>query len=140
MSLRPLILQPHFDAFAERLLGPPPLASPSGFAAQRKQETPLASLAIGQQRQSACVLDDVTQETHRIFTQLAVFASTVPVPNKTRRPIHQYHGPALGRVWGDFLVDPRVQLIPCDHLWQKLMRQGKQEERFFTPLRRSCQR
>jgi hypothetical protein len=41
----------------------------------------------------------------------------------------------LGRVWGDFLVDPRVQLIPCDHLWQKLMRQGKQEERFFTTIR-----
>ena len=35
---------------------------------------------------------------------------------------------------------PRVQLIPFDHLLQKLMRQGKQEERFFKPLSRSCQR
>jgi hypothetical protein len=33
-----------------------------------------------------------------------------------------------------------IQLIPFDHLLQKLMRQGKQEERFFKPLRRSCQR
>jgi hypothetical protein len=108
MSLRPLILQPHFDPLAQRFLWPPSLASPSGFAAQLKQETPLASLAIGQQRQIAGVLDAVTQETHRIFTQLAVCASTVHVPQKTRRPIQQYHGPSLRLVWGYFLVDPRV--------------------------------
>jgi hypothetical protein len=28
MPLRPFVLEPHFDTFAERLLGPPPLASP----------------------------------------------------------------------------------------------------------------
>jgi hypothetical protein len=34
----------------------------------------------------------------------------------------------------------RVQLITFNELLQKLMRQGEQEERFFKPLRRSCQR
>jgi hypothetical protein len=86
------------------------------------------------------LLDDVTQETHGIFTHLAVLPSTVQIPQKTRRPLHQYHRPAWGRVWGDFLVDPRVQLIPFDDLWQELMRQGKQEEGLFTPLSRSGQR
>jgi hypothetical protein len=68
------------------------------------------------------------------------FPSTMHLPDKTRRPIHQYHGPSLGRVWSDFLVHPRVQLISFNDLLQKLMRQGKQEERFFKPLSRSCQR
>src|SRR5262249_49415114 len=75
--------------------------------------------------------DDLAQETHGFLTHLAGFPSTMYIPDKTRRSIHQDHGPSLGRVWSDFLVHPRVQLIPFDHLLQKLMRQGKQEERFF---------
>ena len=51
--------------------------------------------AIGQQRQIACVLDDVTQEAHGIFKQLAVFTSTLHVPQKTCRPIHQHNRPSL---------------------------------------------
>src|SRR6516164_8785133 len=61
------------------------------------------------------------EETHRIFKQLAVFASTVHLPNKTRRPLHQDHGPSLGGVWGYVLVDSRVQLIPFNELLQKLV-------------------
>jgi hypothetical protein len=94
MSLRPLILPPHFDPLAQRFLWAPPRASPDGFAAQRKQETPRASLAIGLQRQIACWLDNVTHETQRIFKQLAFFTSTLPVPNKPRRPIPQHNGPS----------------------------------------------
>jgi hypothetical protein len=48
MSVRPLILQSHFDPLAQRFLWTPPLPSPYGFAAQLKQEIPIASLAIGQ--------------------------------------------------------------------------------------------
>jgi len=88
MPLRPLILQPHFDPLSQGFLWAPPLTSPESFATQLKQETPIAPLAIGQQRQIACVLDDLAQETHRIFKQLAVFPSTVHVPQKTCRPIH----------------------------------------------------
>ena len=95
MPLRAFVLEPHFDTFAERLLGPPPLARPQGFTAQLKQETPIAPLAIGQQCQITCLLDDLAQEPHRVFKQLAVFASTVHVPKKTCRPIHQHNGPAL---------------------------------------------
>jgi hypothetical protein len=138
--LRPLVLAPHCAALAERLLGPPPLARPSDFAAQLHPEAPIASLASGQQRQIACLLDDVPPEPPRLFTPRAVFAAPVPLPNTTRRPIHPSHRPALGRVWGAVLVDPRVQRIPCDPLWPKLLRQGQQEEGVFTPLRRSGQR
>ena len=134
------MLQPHFDTFGQRLLWASSFAGAEGLTTQLKQEPPLPPLAIGQQRQITCLLDDLAQETHGFFQHLAGFAATMHIPDKTRRPIHQYHGPSLGRVWSDFLVHPRVQLIPFDHLLQKLMRQGKQEERFFTPLRRSCQR
>jgi hypothetical protein len=46
----------------------------------------------------------------------------------------------LGRVRGDLLMHSGVQLIAFNDLLQKLMRQGEQAERFFKPLRRSCQR
>ena len=95
MPLGPCVLAPHFDAFGQRLLRAPPLASAQGFATQLKQETSLAPLAIGQQRQIACLLDDVTQEAHGIFKQLAIFTSTVHVPQKTGRPIHQHNRPSL---------------------------------------------
>jgi hypothetical protein len=37
-------------------------------------------------------------------------------------------------------MDSRIQFISFNHLLQKLMRQGKQEQCFFTLLSRSCQR
>src|SRR5262249_44812460 len=103
-------------------------------------EPPIPPLAIGQQRQITCLLDDLAQETHGFLKHLAGFPSTMHIPDKTRRPIHQYHGPSLVRVWRDFLVHPRVEFISFNELLQKLMRQGKQEQSFFTPLSRSCQR
>ena len=140
MPLCAFVLEPHFDAFRQRLLGASSFAGAQSLTPQLKQETPIPPLAIGQQRQITCLLDDLAQETHGFFQHLAGFTATMHIPDKTRRPIHQYHGPSLGRVWSDFLVHPRVPLIPFDHLLQKLMRQGKQEERFFKPLSRSCQR
>ena len=122
MPLRPFVLESHFDAFAERLLGPPPLARPQGFTAQLKQETPIAPLPIGQQGQITRLLDDLTQEPHGFFKHLAVFATTVHLPQKTCRPIHQHHRPSLGRVRGDLLVHSGVQLIAFNDLLQKLMR------------------
>ncbi len=95
LSLRPLILQPHFDSLSQCFLGAPSLASSEGFATQLKQETPIAPLAIGQQRQITRLLDDVTQKAHGIFNQLAVFPSTLHVPKKTCRPIHQHNRPSL---------------------------------------------
>src|SRR5215813_10454675 len=83
MSWRPLMLQPPFAPWAPRFLWAPPLARPSGFAAPLKQEPPLASLALGPQRQSACLLDDVTPETHRLLQHLAVLAAPLPVPHTT---------------------------------------------------------
>jgi hypothetical protein len=74
------------------------------------------------------------------FKQLAIFTSTVHVPKKTCRPIHEYNGPSLRLVRGDLLMDSRVQFISFNELLRKLMRQGKQEQGFFTPLSRSCQR
>jgi hypothetical protein len=95
MPLRPFGLEPHFDAFGQRLLGPSPFAWPQDFTAQLKQETPIPPLPSGQERHIAGVLDDLAQETHSVFKQLAVFASTVHLPQKTRRPIHQHKRPAL---------------------------------------------
>jgi hypothetical protein len=95
MPLRPFVLEPHFDAFGQHLFGPPPLARPQGFAAQLKQETPIPPLPIGQERHIARLLDDLAQETQRVFKQLAVFASTLHVPQKAGRPIHQHNRPAL---------------------------------------------
>ena len=138
--LGPLVLEPHFDAFGQRLLGSSSFAIVQGLTTQLKQETPIAPLPIGQQRQIARLLDDVAQQPHGFFEHLAVFPSTVHVPQKTGRPIHQHHRPSLGRVRGDLLMPSGVQLIAFNDLLQKLMRQGEQEECFFKPLRRSCQR
>jgi len=66
LPLRPCVLAPHFDTFASRLLGPPPLARPQGFTAQLKQEISIPSLPLGQERQSARVLEDLAQETHGV--------------------------------------------------------------------------
>ena len=140
MPLRPVILEPHFDAFGQRLLGSSSFTGAQGLTTQLKQETPIPPLPIGQQRQITCLLDDLTQEPHSFFKHLAVFPSTVHVPQKTCRPIHQHHRPSLGRVRGDLLMHSGVQLIAFNDLLQKLMRQGEQEEGFFKPLRRSCQR
>ena len=140
MPLGPFVLQPYFDAFGQRLLWSSSFASAQGLATQLKQETPIPPLAIGQQCQIACVLDDLAQETHGFFKHLAVFPSTVHVPNKTCRPIHEDNGPSLRLVRRDLLLDSRVEFISFNKLLQKLMRQGKQEQGFFTPLSRSCQR
>ena len=140
MPLGPFILEPPFDALRQRLLGASAFASAQGLTTELKQETSIAPLAIGQQRQITRLLDDLTQEPHGFFKHLAVFPSTVHVPQKTGRPIHQHHGPALGRVRGDLLMHSGGQLIAFNELLQKLMRQGEQEEGFFKPLRRSCQR
>ncbi len=83
MPLRPFILEPYFDTFAQGLFRSSALARPQGFAAQLKQETPIPPLPIGQERHIARLLDDFAQETHSVFKQLAVFASTVHVPQKT---------------------------------------------------------
>ena len=47
MPLCPCILEPHFDAFGQRLLGASSLAGAQGLTTQCKQATPLALLAIG---------------------------------------------------------------------------------------------
>jgi hypothetical protein len=140
MPLCPFVLQPYFDALGQRLPWSSSFASAQGLATQLKQETPIPPFAIGQERQITRLLDDLTQEPHGFFKHLAVFPSTVHVPQKTGRPIHQHHRPSLGRVRGDLLMHSPVQLITFNELLQKLMRQSEQEERFFKPLRRSCQR
>ena len=95
MPLRPFILEPHFDAFAQGLLRTSSLASPEHFATDLKQETPIAPLPIRQERQIACLLNDLAQELHCLFKELAFLASTVHLPQKTGGPIHQHNGPAL---------------------------------------------
>jgi hypothetical protein len=67
MPLRPFILQPHFDAFAQGLLRSTSLAIPEHFATEFKQKTPIAPFTIRQQRQITCLLDDLAQEMHRLF-------------------------------------------------------------------------
>ena len=116
MPLRPFMLEPHFHAFAEGLLWPPPLASPYGFAAQLKQETPIAPFTIGQERQIACVLDDITQQMHGLLKELAILASTAHLPQKTAGPVHQHQSPSLRLVRSDVLLDSRIQLIPFNEL------------------------
>ena len=56
MPLRPFILEPHFDTFAQDLLRTSSLASPEHFATDLKQETPIAPFAIRQERQIAWIL------------------------------------------------------------------------------------
>ena len=105
MPLRPFILEPYFDAFGQRLLWSPSLAIAQGLTTQLKQETAISSLAIRQQGEIAGLLDDLAQESNSFFKQLAVFPSTVHVPNKTCRPIHEYNGPSLRLVRRDLLMD-----------------------------------
>ena len=63
MPLRPFILESYFDAFAQGLLRSSSLASPEHFATDLKQETSIAPFTIRQQRQIACLLDDLAQES-----------------------------------------------------------------------------
>src|SRR4029450_3506445 len=77
MPLRPFILEPHFDAFGQRLLWSSSFAGAQGLTTQFKQETPIALLSIGQQCQIARLLDNLAQETHGFFKHLPVFPSTV---------------------------------------------------------------
>ena len=140
MPLCPLILQPYFDALGPRLPWSSSCASAQGLTPQLNQETPLPPFAIGQERQIAGGLDDLAQKTHGFSKHLAVFPATMPVPQQTGRPLHQHHRPSVGRVRADLLMHAGVQLIPCNELWQKLMRQSEQAECFFQPLRRSGQR
>src|SRR2546422_2534757 len=80
---------PHFRCYAS----PPPTKTCA--PTQLKQETPITPFPISEKRQIACLLDDVAQEMHRVFKQLAVFASTLHVPKKTCRPVHQHNRPSL---------------------------------------------
>ena len=93
--LGPFVLEPHFDAFGQCLLGSSSFAIVQGLTTQLNQETPLAPLPIGQQRHIARLLDDLAPQPHSFFKHLAVFPSTVHVPQKTGRPIHQHHRPSL---------------------------------------------
>ena len=95
MPLRPFILEPHFDAFGQRLPWSSSFAGVEGLTTEFKQETPIPPLPIGQQRQITRLLNDLTQQPHGFFQHLAIFPSTVHVPQKTGRPIHQHHGPSL---------------------------------------------
>ena len=88
MLLRPFILEPHFHAFAQGFLGSSSFAIAEHLTTNLKQQTPLAPFTISQQCQSACLLDDIAQETHCLLKQLAVFASTLYLPQKTGCPIH----------------------------------------------------
>src|SRR5215468_7257003 len=76
MPLRPFMLESYFDAFAQGLLRTSSLASPEHVAADLKQETAIAPFTIGQERQIACVLDDITQQMHGLLKELAILAST----------------------------------------------------------------
>src|SRR6516164_11863944 len=88
MPLRPFILESYFDAFAQGLLRTSSLASPEHFATDLKQETPIAPFTIRQERQITCLLNDLAQESHGVFKELAFLASTVHLPQKTGGPIH----------------------------------------------------
>src|SRR5262249_3734923 len=111
-----LILASHFDAFGERLLWASSCAVAQGFTTQLKQEIPIPPLPIGQERQIARLLDDLTQETHGFFKELAVFPSTVHLPQKAGRSIHQDDRPSLRLIWSHLLVDACIQLIIFNHL------------------------
>jgi hypothetical protein len=140
VPLGSFVLEPHFDAFGQRLLGSSSFAVAQGLTTELKQDTAISSLAIRQQGEIAGLLDDLAQESYSFFKHLAVFPSTVHVPQKTCRPIHEDNGPSLRLVRRDLLMDSRVEFISFNELLQKLMRQGKEEQSFFTPLSRSCQR
>ena len=121
MPLGPFVLEPHFDAFGQRLLWSSSLAGAQGFATQLKQETPIPPLPIGQERQITRLLDALAQQPHGFSKHLAVFPSPVHVPQKTGRPIHQHHRPSLGLARSNILLDSRIQLIPFNELLQKLV-------------------
>ena len=82
MPLRPFILESYFDALAQELLRTSSLASPEHFATALKQETPIAPFTIRQERQIACLLNDLTQESHSVFKELAFLTSTVHLHRK----------------------------------------------------------
>ena len=115
------MLEAYFDAFAQGLLRTSSLASPEHFVTDLKQETSIAPFTIRQERQIACLLNDLAQELHGLFKELAFLASTVHLPQKTGSPIHQHNGPALRFIWSDILVHSRIQLIPFNELLQKLV-------------------
>src|SRR4029450_11555304 len=71
MPLRSFILEPHFHAFAQGLLRPSSRASPEHGATDLTQETPIAPCAIREERQIACVLNDLAQELHGLLKELA---------------------------------------------------------------------
>src|SRR5262249_53829143 len=121
MPLCPFVLQPPFATFGQRLLWASSFAGAQGLTTQCKQETPLPPLPIGQQRQITRLLDDLAQQPHGFSKHLAVFPSTVHVPQKTCCPIHQHHRPSLGLGRSNILLDPRKQLIPFNELLKKLV-------------------
>ena len=121
-----------FDTFGQRLLRASSFAGAQGLTTQLKQEIPIPPLPIGQERHIARLLDDLTQETHGFFKKLAVFPSTVHLPQKAGRSIHQHDRPSLGLLWRHILVDACIQLIPFDHLLYKLMGQSKQQRVFLS--------
>ena len=93
--LGPFVLEPHSDALGQRLLWSSSFAIAQGLTPQLKQETPIAPLPLGQQRQIARLLDDLAQQPHGFFQHLAVFPSTGHVPQKTGRSIHHHYRPSL---------------------------------------------
>src|SRR5499427_10692018 len=77
VPLGSFVLEPHFDAFGQRLLGSSSFTGAQGLTTELKQETAIASLAIRQQGEIAGLLDDLTQEPHGFLKHLTVFPSTV---------------------------------------------------------------
>ena len=51
-----------------------------------------------------------------VFKELAVFPSTLHLPQKAGRSIHQDDRPSLRLIWSHIRVDACIQLITFNHL------------------------
>jgi hypothetical protein len=131
MPWRPLLLASPFDALGERLLGASSFAVAQGFPPPLQQALPIPPLPSGQERPSARLLEDLTQETHSFLKERAGFPSPVPLPQQAGRSLHQDARPSLRRIWSPMLVDACLQLITCNPLKEKLMGQSTQPQRFL---------
>ena len=95
--------------------------------ADLKEQSAIASFAIGEEDQVLGLFNHLAEGLHGAFEQIDLTPPTFQFPDETAGAIHQDNGPTFGSKGWLVLAHFRIQLIPFNQLLDELMTQGVQQ-------------
>jgi len=103
------------------------LAGSDHLLADLKEQSAIASFAIGEKGQILGLFNHLAEGLHSIFEQVGLTWPTFQFPDETAGAIHQDNSPTFRSKRWLILAYFRVQLIPFNQLLDELMTQGVQQ-------------